>query len=162
MLDWVQNLPLPVNTTELLKFKRRYLPKSKYYEYGIILINYLHFKFWSINLSKHTPTIDNKLSKHTPTIEITIKSICPVPFSRTFVWKIFGKLLSKSVLQRLLLVKFHPFSIIFWAPLEECVWGMKIILWGPSCFIHLNSIESANTSLQKCLMEIIKNESCKS
>ena len=59
MSDWVQNVPTHVDTTRLLKFKRRYLSDSKYR--------------WN-----HFEVLASYLSKHKPTIETTIKSICTV------------------------------------------------------------------------------------
>ena len=55
---------------------------------------------------------------HKPTIKITIKSICPVPIWRIFVWKIFCKLLSNCLWQSLFLVKSHAFSIFFCTPVD--------------------------------------------
>ena len=71
---------------------------------------------------------------HRPTIKTTIKSISMVPILRIFVRKIFLNLLSKYRWHNLFLVKSHAFSIFFWTPVDECVWIMKIVLWGASYF----------------------------
>ena len=84
------------------------------------------------------------MSKHQRTIKTTIKTICPVAFSRIFVWKLFFKLLSEYLGQSLFLVKFHASSIFFWTPLDEWLWSMKSILWETSCFRHLRYIQVAD------------------
>ena len=52
----------------------------------------------------------------TTTIKTTIKSICPLPFSRIFLRNIFCKFLSKYLWQSLYLVKSHAFTIFFRKP----------------------------------------------
>ena len=84
-----------------------------------------------------------------------MKVICPVPLSRILVWKIFCKLFSKHLWQCLFLVKSHAFSILFWTPLDGCIFEEHLILKVKTTF-----------RLQKPRCEDfwwkhIKNESCK-
>ena len=87
---------------------------------------------------------------HKSTIKTTIKSICPVPFSRIFVRKIFYKLLSKHLWHSLFLVKSHAFNIFLRTPLDGCI------------LFYVKT----SSKLQKpyCInfwWKYIKNESCK-
>ena len=58
--------------------------------------------------------------------------------------------------------KFHPFSIFFWTPLDGHVLSMTIIPSDASHFRHSNNVLTPKVSLEKILMENIKNWSCKS
>ena len=61
MLEWNQNVPLQVNTTQFLKFQRRYLPDAS--RDGIILINYLNLMFRSVNCVSSRRPLLKQLSK---------------------------------------------------------------------------------------------------
>ena len=54
-----------------------------------------------------------------------LQKYLPVSFLKNICLEIFCKLLSKDLEQSLFLVKVS----IFWTPLEECVWNMRIVLW---------------------------------
>ena len=47
MLGWVQDVPLQIDILQFLKFKQRYVFKTKTVKDGIILIKYFHLKFKS-------------------------------------------------------------------------------------------------------------------
>ena len=76
-------------------------------------------------------------------IKTTITNICLVALLRIFVRKLFCKLLSTYLWQSLFLVKFHAFSIFFWALLDGWLWRMKIILCETSSFRHSKNIQVA-------------------
>ena len=100
----------------------------------IILINYLHLIFWSVNCLG---------------ISRPLKQL----FSTIFVRKIFCKL-SSYYLRRFFLVKFQSLNMLLCTRLEKLAWSMKIIPWEAYCFRHSNNIWSTKASLQKFLMEI--------
>ena len=94
------------------------------------------------------------------TIKTTIKSICPLPFSRTF-WKVLCKLLSKYLWQSLFLVKSHAFSRFFWKPLDGCVWIIKIVFQKHLILDVKTTFRLQKPHCKHFWWKDIKNESCK-
>ena len=121
---------LQVDTTYLLKFKRRF-------KNGNILINFLHLKFGSVNY--------------------LIESIFLAAFSKIFVWKMFYQLLSKHLWRKIFLVKFRVFCTFFLIALNECIWSIKTLLWETSYFRHSITfkklLKTTKTSMQKLRVE---------
>ena len=107
---------LQVDTTHLLKFKRRF-------KNGNILINFLHLKFGSVNY--------------------LIERIFLAALSKMFVWKMFYYLLSKHLWRKIFLVKFRAFCTFFLIALNECIWSIKTLLWETSYFRHSINIQEA-------------------
>ena len=97
-------------------------------KYAIILINYLHLMFRSVNcLGIRQPL------KRLPKVSVWCSTY--IVRLRIFVRSIFYKSLSKHLWGEVL-VKFHDFSLYFSTHLNGCVWSMKIILWGASYSRH--------------------------
>ena len=95
------------------------------------------------------------MSKHKSTIKATIKCICLVKFSRTFLWKIFCKLIPKNLWWSSFFLKHHALSILLWTTLDGCVWSMKIFLW-EAFFQRLQKFCCRN-----CQWKYIENENHK-
>ena len=108
--QFTYNWPSPCQ----LRFKRNYFSQTWHFFHLLIRLFWPAFR---IGLCVCMRWVRNRSLSHNPTIETATKSICPVPFSRIFVWKIFCKLLSRYLWQSLFLVKSHVFSIFFWNPL---------------------------------------------
>ena len=122
MLDWLQDLSLQM--------------EGCVFADGYIAVLKIKMEICEVGRRVKTESFSSAISiwslSRKLTIRATIKSMCPLLFLRIFFRKIFYKLLWKHMWQTLFLVKFHYFSIIFWAPLDEYGWSMKIILWGTS------------------------------
>ena len=70
-----------------------------------------------------------------------------MPFLRTFVRKIFWKLLSKHLWQSLCLEKFHAFSIFLWTPIDQAKIELITTFLGRNCCIDF--MKGACLQIQK-------------
>ena len=104
---------------------------------------------WKTSKDRITLTISIWILSHNLTFKTTIKSICLVPFSRTFFLKIFCKLLSKYLWKSLFLVKSHALKIFLWTPQDHVILDVKTTfrLQKPHC--------------ENFWWKHIKNERCK-
>ena len=64
-----------------------------------------------------------------------------VAVHKNFCLENFFQIIIKASVADSFLVKFHAFSIIFWTPLDGCIWSMKIILgwleFALHCFVKV-------------------------
>ena len=102
------------------------------------------------------------MSKHKSTIKTTIRLICPMEFSKTLVWKVFCKLLSKHLWWSLFWVKFHIFLNAF----RRMRPNMRSIYWDVYYLRNSNKHSGSCLKLQKLHKDFwwkyIENENHKS